>query len=253
MNYQEYQELIARHEMHMGLSTMDMGMSASSTMDMGMAASSTMDMGASSTMDMSSASSTMDMSSMDHSMGSMHMFFTTQYDDYPVLFKDLRANNAGQAFGIFLLLFVVAFLVRGIEFTRNYLEQVVWKNPSYVDCHPGQAEVTPKAANCCSGDETDESTAKVDTRINEVEGAHANARPSWLPLASRLVRNAIRLALCILPDLFGFALMLAAMTYTLTYFFAVVLGLGIGRFFFERLSDRHNLKPVGANGAFHCS
>lgn len=250
-----YQELIARHDMDMGMSsssTMDMAMSASSTMDMAMSATSTMSMGASSTMDMSSASSTMDMDSMD-SMGSMHMFFTTQYNDYPVLFKDLRANNAGQAFGIFLLLFVVAFLVRGIEFTRNYLEQVVWKTPSYVDCHPGQAVVTPKAANCCSGDETDDSTAKVDARINEVEGAHANARPSRLSLASRLVRNAIRLALCILPDLFGFALMLAAMTYTLTYFFAVVLGLGIGRFFFERLSDSHNLKPVGANGAFHCS
>lgn len=182
------------------------------------------------------ASETMDMD-MDMDMDSMHMYFTTNYKEYPVLFRTLLAANAGQAFGIFLLLFVVAFLVRGIEFARNYLEQRVWKNPSFVECHPGA--VTPVKSSCCDKDDSS----------HELEAA---VPPNHLSLATRLVRDAIRLVLCILPDLFGFALMLAAMTYTLTYFFAVVLGLGIGRFFFERLSDRHNLRAIGPTG-FHCN
>lgn len=243
-----YQGIYARH------GGMDMG--SLSTMAMDMASLSTMDMGSTSTMVMASSSSSSSMDMDMDSMSSMHMYFTTNYKKYPVLFKSLLAKNAGEAFGIFLLLFVVAFLVRGIEFTRNYLEQVVWKNPAYIDCHPGEtasrAAAVTKSTNCC-GDSEETSIAKVDSHVTETEGAHSSARPSRLPLASRLVRDAIRLALCILPDLFGFALMLAAMTYTLTYFFAVVLGLGIGRFFFERLSDKHLLKPAGANGGFHCS
>lgn len=248
----------------MGSSSMDMG---SSSMAM---ASSTMDSMSHSTMGSMSLSSSL-MMDMDHSGMSMHMYFTTNYKDYPVLFKGLHAKNAGEAFGIFVLLFFVAFLVRGIEFARNYLEQRIWKNPSYLDCHPGESTGASnalmgsanKAPNSCCGGETEiesnnnslqKSVSNLERNENvSGEGPHANGYPTKVPLASSLVRDAIRLILCILPDLFGFALMLACMTYTLTYFFAVVIGLGLGRFFFERLSDTYALKPVGANGAFHCS
>lgn len=247
---------------------MDMGSSSAASSMMDMASSTAMSMASSTAMSMSSSSSTSDMD-MDMDMGmDMHMYFTTQYKDYPVLFKGLHARTAAQAFGIFVLLFAVAFLIRGVEFTRNYLEQVVWKNPSYVDCHPGetanthlkQVNTTDKKVGSCCGGEIDKDsdislrdTSSDQQHHQQIEGVHASGRPSRLPLASSLVRDAIRLILCILPDLFGFALMLAAMTYTLTYFFAVVLGLGIGRFTFERLSDRNNLKPSGSNGAFHCT
>ena len=43
-------------------------------------------------------------------------------------------------------------------------------------------------------------------------------------------------------DLFGYTLMLAAMTYTLTYFFAVVIGSGVGRFVSERLMEKFRIK-----------
>jgi copper transporter 1 len=241
-----------------GMAGMDMGsMSmASATMDMGSTTAS-MDMGAMS-------SSTMDMGGMDMDHG-MHMYFVGDYLDYPVLFKGLTASNGGQAFGIFLLLFVIGVFVRGLDFTSKYLEQVVWQNPNYVyACHtpsPNGAVNVPIATdgNCCGDNTRNDTTADSIRKTNssslavgqqEHEVPYATSQPSKLPMASKLFRNIIRLALCILPELFGFALMLAAMTFSVLYFFAVVLGLGIGRFIFDRLSDRMNIRPSAS--ILHC-
>ncbi|CUM64311.1 uncharacterized protein PRCAT00001911001 [Priceomyces carsonii] len=184
-------------------------------------------------------------------MTSMHMFFTTHYKNYPVLFESLAAANGGQAFGIFLLLFVVGILLKGCEFLKNYLEQVVWKNPVYIECHPGEQVVsneTTKSGDCCG---TKEGFSEGEERSYGQESSEEITPRNNLRIASIMVRNAIRLALCIIPELFGFALMLATMSFTLTYFFAVVLGLGIGRFSFDLLSDRLNLKPFSQSG-MHC-
>ena len=194
-----------------------------------MAATATSSAGASST-----GMAHMGHGSMDMGMGGMHMFFTTNFENYPVLFKNLKATTKAEAFGIFVLLFVVAFLVRGFEFIRNYLEQSVWHNPVYNSCHNVDEKVAPVGSCCAKGDESDVSA--------DMEVAAPQA--SKLPMASRFFRDTIRLILCILPDMFGYALMLVAMTYTLTYFFAVVVGSGSGRFFFERMSDRLNLRPT---------
>ncbi|MDN6570358.1 MAG: copper transporter family protein [Staphylococcus equorum] len=235
----------------MASATMDMA-SATASMDMGSMSSSTMDMGG------------MDMGGMDHMDHSMHMYFVGDYLDYPVLFKGLTASNGGQAFGIFLLLFVIGVFVRGLDFTSKYLEQVVWQNPNYVDaCHTpspnGVLNVPLAASNCCGENTGNDPTAdsirknnssSLDIEQQEHEGPYATSQPSKLPMASMLFRNIIRLALCILPELFGFALMLAAMTFSVLYFFAVILGLGIGRFIFDRLSDRMNIRPSAS--IFHC-
>lgn len=221
--------------------------SATSSMDMAMS-SSTMDSG-------------MDMSGMDHMEG-MHMYFVGEWKNYPVLFKDLKASNGGQAFGIFLLLLVIGIFVRGLDFANRYLEQVVWKNPNYIDnCHPpkGVEPLPVSTGNCCdtAGNTTSGSIRKADSSSLEVErpvqvGAYgAPSQNSQLPIASIFFRNVIRLALCILPELLGYALMLAAMTFSVLYFFGVVLGLGIGRFIFDRLSDRMHLRP-SSNVGFHC-
>lgn len=242
-----------------GMAGMDMGsMSmASATMDMGSTTAS-MDMGAMS-------SSTMDMGGMDHMDHGMHMYFVGDYLDYPVLFKGLTASNGGQAFGIFLLLFVIGVFVRGLDFASKYLEQIVWQNPNYVDaCHtpsPNGVVNAPIATdgNCCVDNARNDTTADSIRKTNssslvigqqEHEGPYATSQLSKLPMASMLFRNIIRLALCILPELFGFALMLAAMTFSVLYFFAVVLGLGIGRFIFDRLSDRMNIRPSAS--ILHC-
>lgn len=237
-------EILTIVQRHMG---MDMGSSATGSMAMNVA-SSTMAMAMTSATD--SASDLMDMGG-----HAMHMYFTTQYKNYPVLFLLLSAANGGQAFGIFLLLFVVAFLSRGLEFVRNYLEQVVWKNPIYVESHPGQKQQSHKEADvavklniehhsCWANSE--QSSIKADstnTTTEPLEGQHSASRTNQLPLASRFFRDVIRLTLCILPDLFNYTLMLAAMSFSLVYFFAVVLGSGIGRFVFERSLERLNVIP----------
>mmetsp|Transcript_242 Transcript_242/g.223 ORF Transcript_242/g.223 Transcript_242/m.223 type:complete len:247 (+) Transcript_242:208-948(+) len=243
---------IKRHDMAMDMGSMSMA-SATSSMDMGSATSS-MDMG-------SMSSSAMDMGGMD--MESMHMYFVGDYLNYPVLFKNLKASNGGQAFGIFLLLLVVGIFVRGLDFANKYLEQVVWQNPNYVDaCHTPSPVSAPAATggNCCGdnirNDTTGDSIRKTNSSSlavgqQEREEPYATSKTSNLPMASILFRNIIRLALCILPELFGFALMLAAMSFSLLYFFAVVLGLGIGRFIFDRLSDRMHIRPNTSIG-LHC-
>lgn len=217
--------LEARHAGHDHSTTG--GMMMSMAMDT-MAATATSS--ASATASAHSGHGSMDMGS---SMAPMHMFFTTNFDNYPVLFEHLKATTKAEAFGIFVLLFVVAFLVRGLEFVRNYLEQSVWHNPVYNTCHNVDEKVAPVSSCCGKGDESDVSA---DMEV-------AAPQTSKLPMASRFFRDFIRLILCILPDMFGYALMLVAMTYTLTYFFAVVVGSGSGRFFFERMSDRLNLRP----------
>ncbi|CCE81688.1 Piso0_002351 [Millerozyma farinosa CBS 7064] len=208
------------------------------------------------------------MGSMDHHMGSMgmsmHVYLTTNYKDYPVLFRGLHASNGGEAFGIFLLLFFIGVLVRGIEFLRTYLEQVVWKNPTYVSCHPsGTIRGADPAilcsdtnqideGNCCGGNkdavydaaaDKGESADTFTHRIDSDQQQHTK-----LPLASMVVRSVIRLALCILPELFILALMLAAMSFAIVYFFAVALGLGIGKFMFDMITDAIQIKPVGRSG-----
>lgn len=182
-------------------------------------------------------------SSMDHLSGmshmhSMNMYFTTLFKDYPVLFSKLSAHTKGQAFGIFVLLFIVAFLCRGLEFARNYLEARVWNNPAYqAQCHPPVDNVTGADKACCTTkDRMDDSSS------NDKEPLAAPSKPQ-IPLATSLFRDAIRLVLFVVPDIISYALMLAAMTYTLAYFFAVAVGSGVGRFAFQRLSDRLRVSP----------
>lgn len=196
----------------------------------------------------------MPMPSTDMDMALMHMFFTSDYKGYPVVFQNLAAKNRGEVFGIFLFLFAVGFLVRGLEFFRGYLEQVVWQTPTYVDCHPGGEPVAAQASCCDAGDTSSQKFSSGESVLTrEIEGTHSSGKPSQLPMASQLFRDLIRLVLCILPELFAYALMLAVMTFNIAYFFAVVLGLGIGRFFFEKLADRRNMKPLTAFQGTHCS
>ncbi|KAI5956775.1 CTR1 [Candida jiufengensis] len=240
MNYKRH----AGHD-DSGSSTMDMGsMIMTSTMDMIMATTT------------ATSNNTSDMSGMDHGsmkMG-MHMWFTTEYKDYPVIFKNLSANNGGGAFGIFVLLFFAAFFARFLEFIRNYLEEVVWNNSKYEEFENGVVGHSPTLP--LSGQNkntiTDESIDKNlthdenDSEINSHESTTTNqnrcSKKSNISTASTIMRDVIRLILCIIPDLFAYTLMLAAMTYTLVYFFAVVIGSGVGRFVSERLMERFRIK-----------
>lgn len=217
-------------------------MASMSTMSMNDVASSAMGAMASPT-----ASAMASMAGMDHSnmglshMAGMHMYFTTQFKDYPVLFSTLSASNKAQAFGIFVLLFAVAFFTRSLEFLRNYLEARVWRNPAYeAPCKPFVAPNAPAAKSCCGDDAASSTNEK--TSDNAFEKVPSNS-PADIPLGTKMFRDTIRLLLCVVPDIFSYALMLAAMTYTLTYFFAIAVGSGVGRFAFERLSDHYRVSP----------
>lgn len=185
-------------------------------------------------MDGGGMSANSDMGGMDHDMMGMHMWFTTEFKDYPVLFKKLTALTKAEAFGIFVLLFVVAFIGRALEFLRTYLETRVWHNPVYV-----RTAAPAITAHHPFSDKDEEIVAAERTEV----GLALLGAPLVVLL---LFRDAVRLALLVLPELLSYALMLAVMTYTLTYFFAVVVGLGVGRFVFDKLSYRMGMKPVNA-------
>lgn len=205
-----------------------MASGTTTAMDMAMTLSMTMDMS-------SETSSAMDMSGMDMG-GSMNMYLTTVYKNYPVLFSTLKAANGGQAFGIFVLIFFVSFITRGFEFLKNYLEQRVWNNPNYLI--PQQTTIIE---NCECDDDFEKLNSPSVEESNTPSGTHTK-----LSLANVLVRDVIRLILVFVVELFSYAMMLVAMTFSLVYFFAVVTGMTFGRFFFERLSDTMGIRP-GAN------
>lgn len=181
----------------------------------------------------------MDMDHMDMGgMMSMNMYLTTNYKDYPVLFKGLSADTAGKAFGIFLLFFVAAFVSKGFEFTKNYLELKVWNNPNYQVPEPTVIE------ECACDDENEKSS--------EAEGTTPTGTPRrQSSILTVFTRDLIRFGLIFLTEIFGYALMLVAMTFSLVYFFAVALGMAVGRFFFERLSDKLDLRPGRNNFQGH--
>lgn len=153
---------------------------------------------------------------------------------YPVLFSTLSASNGGQAFGIFVLIFVVCFVSKGLEFLKNYLEVRVWNNPNY------QAETT--IIEQCECDEKD-----LEASVEQRQVATGDK----LPLVKTLFRDFVRLLLCFLPELLSWAMMLVAMSFVLVYFFAVVTGMAFGRFFFENLSNRYNIRNGGNNFQGH--
>lgn len=194
----------------------------------------------------------------------MHMWFTGDYKGYPVLFKTLTATNKAQQFGIWLLLFSVCMLSKGLEFLRIYLEVKVWApvprcamnvvadpeinsphHPRFRD-HP-DSPVTAEHPESGKGLllllEKDFREFKDDEVIEPMPRRVAGMeRPSWL---TRLFRDAVILGLTFIPEMLNYTMMLSVMTYTLTYFFAVAVGQGFGRFVFEKLSMHLGIRPMG--------
>lgn len=223
--------------MDMGSGSMTMGSTMESTMasmTQSMESMMSMDHG-SMTMDHGSMNTdSMDMGhdSMGMNMGdiSMNMYFTNNYKEYPLLFQTLKASNGGEAFGLFVLLFFIGFLTKGVEFLRNFLEHRVWHNPDY------SAELA---------------IARSEKNSSDEEVTHVNSPSPSSSLSAKIIRNSIRLVLCFIPELFSFCLMLAAMSFSLVYFFAVVTGLSVGRFTFERISHHYGIQPIGISNIHH--
>lgn len=246
---------MSAHSVSVTSSTMRM---ASNTMSMVSGTmsleNSKMSMGSSTTSLLTTADMDMNMH-----MAGMHMYFTTHWKGYPIIFEKMYAVNGGQAFGIFLALFATGICIKGIEFLRNYLEQVVWKNPNYLDacmtlmaCGTGVERSVEVNRIALTDKDTSSSNSTNGCDRNTNTMSLENRSHNWSQkFVSRLFRDFIRLLLCILPEMLGFALMLAAMSFTILYFFAVVLGLGFGRFCFEKIEDKMKIKPIAGTG-LHC-
>ncbi|GME84894.1 unnamed protein product [Ambrosiozyma monospora] len=217
------------------MSGMDMTTSASASstmMNMGTTAT------ASATSSGSSASSTgmdmssMDMSGMDMSSDSgdtmmMNSYLVTTYSNYPVVFKTLKAHSGGAAFGVFCAIFFSAFFLRGLFFLSAYLEQKVFHNYT-------NAVLVQEVDNCACDPESEDEKSPFGALKRK--GQASMLRQLFFPGLAESGKDIIRLLIAFVSAMFGYALMLAAMSFVILYFFAACLGIAFGEVFFNRLS-----------------
>lgn len=207
-------------------------------------------------MDMSGMDMGSDHSHHSDSMG-MNMYFVTHYKDYPVMFRHLVAHGPGGAFGIFCVLFFGAFLLRGVSFLSLYLEQSVFKTQSANinivieeedNCACDDADYSSNGKNSIEPQEETvngiiTTTTKRNTVIKKTTIKNAASQPKqrsvlaqlFAPTWGEVYKDIIRLVVYFVQAMLSFALMIAAMSYIILYFFAICLGIAFGEVFFNRL------------------
>ncbi|AJV94770.1 Ctr1p [Saccharomyces cerevisiae YJM1574] len=217
------------------MASMSMGSSSMSGMSMSMSSTPTSSASAQTTSDSSmsgmsgmsssdnSSSSGMDM---DMSMG-MNYYLTPTYKNYPVLFHHLHANNSGNAFGIFLLFVVAAFVYKLLLFVSWCLE-VHWFK---------KWDKQNKYSTLPSANSKDEGK-HYDTENNfEIQGLPKLPNllsDIFVPSLMDLFHDIIRAFLVFTSTMIIYMLMLATMSFVLTYVFAVITGLALSEVFFNR-------------------
>ncbi|KAH3900979.1 uncharacterized protein SCODWIG_01439 [Saccharomycodes ludwigii] len=209
--------------MAMSMSGMDMsGMDMSATTDTSTATATSM-----AGMDMSNSNSSSS-SSMSMSMG-MNEYLTPHFNGYPVLFQHLKGHTKRQAFGIFCLILAGAFVYKLCNCVLWYLE-LIWANKKQ------------------EKENKEEMWANARRRNIMIEFFHHSGYS--------LMQDFIRMILVFISTMFAYMLMLAAMSFVLTYVFAVITGIALFEVMFNRfkviiLRDRR-LKLIkkcpGGNG-----
>ena len=157
----------------------------------------------------------------------MNEYLTSNYKDYPVLFKNLKASSSAAGFGIFCAVFFAGFVFRGLEFMNLYMEQKKFHNYVYgkgkfISC---EGENDPSIKLICPGSRRNSSGHNSELGIKEKISLNMH----------KVARYAIPLILELLIAMFSYALMLASMSFVLIYFMAVCLGLAFSQVFFNRL------------------
>lgn len=199
--------------MHMSISSA----TPSSTMNMHSMSSTMSGMAASSTgMDMAG----MNMGGMKMEHMAMNSYLTPKYYKYPLLFEHLSADTKAKAFGIFVLIGVAAFVYKLILFVSWCLEVHWFKMWSKEDRR--NAELT--AAMFADPDS-----------VPRLPPIYALLRDLAMPRTSELLHDFLRTILVFLSTMLVYMLMLAAMSFVLTYVFAVILGITLSEVFFNRL------------------
>ncbi|CAI4055110.1 hypothetical protein SUVZ_16G3940 [Saccharomyces uvarum] len=218
----------------MSMGSSSMGSSSMGSMSMGSSSATMSSAGAQSTSDssmsgmsgMSSSNSSSSSTSMDMDMG-MNYYLTPTYKNYPVLFHHLHANTSGKAFGIFLLIVVAAFVYKLLLFVSWCLE-VHWfkkwdKQNKY--CTVPSASAKDEVRNY--GTESNfeiQGLPKLPNLLGDI----------FVPSLMDLFHDIIRTFLVFTSTMIIYMLMLATMSFILTYVFAVITGLALSEVFFNR-------------------
>ena len=157
----------------------------------------------------------------------MNYYLTPTYKNYPVLFHHLHANNSGKAFGIFLLFVVAAFVYKLLLFVSWCLE-VHW----FKKWDKKNKYCTLSSANT----ENEEVYYGTDNQF-EIQGLPKLPNlltDIFVPSLTDLFHDIIRAFLVFTSTMIIYMLMLATMSFVLTYVFAVITGLALSEVFFNR-------------------
>ncbi|CCH60340.1 hypothetical protein TBLA_0C05420 [Henningerozyma blattae CBS 6284] len=201
--------------MNMGTHSMDMG----SSMNMPMPMSMSMSMPMGSSMNMSGSGHGM-MMGMDMEMNT---YLTPRFRHYPVLFQHLSADTSGKAFGIWLLIVVTAFVYKLLLFTSWYLEIYWFKKWN---------KKNDERKNFVLNNDTENNYLN----LNNIPDSPPNLfidifKPSFRTSTQDFIRCILGFAATMLI----YMLMLVAMTFVLTYVFAVITGLSLSEVFFNKV------------------
>lgn len=221
----------------MGMADTKMAMSmttASSSMTMSMPTASMAS--SSSSMSGMSGMSGMDTGNSSESSMSMGMnyYLTPTYKHYPVLFQHLSADSRGKAFGIFLLIVVAAFVYKFLLFVSWCLE-VHWfkrwnKSNKYSTLQVAREASNPQAGSSGKDYYADNAQFEIQTVPKLPNFMFDVLSPSLIDL----FHDFIRALLTFTATMIIYMLMLAAMSFVLTYVFAVITGLSLAEVFFNR-------------------
>lgn len=243
---------------HSGMS-MSMGSSSSnptsSAMDMAMQSGATHNhsnsLTSSSSNSTATASTGMDMSS---HMG-MNYYLTREYAKYPVVFEKLYANSKADAFGIFVLILAAAFCYKFLLFLNWTLEIHWFKKWNKTKKLESALSLKNNSSNINKVIEDDDNMSlfsngqKTDydsdaTQVYQDNNGLQLTQPLpkmpnllfdiFAPNLYDLIHDFIRIIIIFTSTMIIYMLMLAAMSFVLTYVFAVVTGLSLSEVFFNR-------------------
>lgn len=145
-----------------------------------------------------------------------------------LFFKDWAPSSSGAVGGACVGLFVLAILQRCVSAMRGVMDQH-WKHRSDALVAARFVRLGESAA---SNDKASEEGGCCSTKVAPTS-AHT-PRPTLPPfiLSHELARGWMQ----ILQSFFGYALMLAVMTFNVAYIFSILLGLGAGEVLFGRFA-----------------
>lgn len=188
---------------------------------------------------MTTGMSGMEMSTANNStsmeMG-MNSYLTRKFKNYPVLFEKLYAKDKRDAFGIFVLILAAAFVYKLINFTSWCLE-VHWfkkwnkeENKVLLD-NNSDTILDTDTLNSDSTQFSDFNGASLKEPIPQLPNLFDEI---FAPNLINLSHDVIRILLIFTSTMVIYMLMLAAMSFVLTYVFAVITGLSLSEVFFNR-------------------